>query len=388
MSTISAAPSDRVRPFRQFIVKVHGRCNLACDHCYVYEMADQRWRRRPRTMSRATIARTVDRVAEHVRANGLGEVEVILHGGEPLLAGAKAITALVTRMREVVPATVLATVQTNATLLDRTFLDLFRELDVRVGLSLDGDEAANDRHRVLPNGKGTYWEVRAALELLCAEEYRHLFRGVLCTVDLANDPIRTYEALLEFTPPAVDFLLPHGNWTTPPPGMRPGESRYARWLASVFDRWYSAGHRETGVRLFEEIINVLLGGHSRVEGIGLSPPTMVVVETDGAIERADFLAAAFEGAAATGLHVATDSFDDVLRLPETRADQGGFAALCATCRVCALGTVCGGGLRAHRYRAGHGFDNPSVYCADLYALISHVRQALAEDLAAFRQVSG
>lgn len=384
---ISAAPSDRASPFRQFIIKLHSRCNLACDHCYVYEMADQRWRHRPRSMSRATLTQVAGRIAEHVRANGLGEVEVIIHGGEPLLAGAKAISSLVGQVREAVPAVVRATVQTNATLLDQSFLDLFRELDVRVGLSLDGDEAANDRHRLLPNGKSTYRAVRAALDLLCADRYRHLFRGVLCTVDLANDPIRSYEALLDFAPPAVDFLLPQGNWTTPPPGMRPGESRYARWLIPVFDRWYSTNRRETGVRLFEEIINVLLGGQSRVEGIGLSPPAMVVVETDGAIERADFLAAAFEGAAATGLHVERDSFDDVLRLPETRADQGGLAALCTTCRACSLNTVCGGGLRAHRYRAGHGFDNPSVYCADLYALITHVRQALADDLSALRQVT-
>ena len=28
-------------PFRQFILKVHSRCNLSCSYCYVYEMADQ-----------------------------------------------------------------------------------------------------------------------------------------------------------------------------------------------------------------------------------------------------------------------------------------------------------------------------------------------------------
>jgi uncharacterized protein len=28
-------------PFREFIVKVHSRCDLACDYCYMYEMADR-----------------------------------------------------------------------------------------------------------------------------------------------------------------------------------------------------------------------------------------------------------------------------------------------------------------------------------------------------------
>ena len=39
---------------------------------------------------------------------------------------------------------------------------------------------------------------------------------------------------------------------------------------------------------------------------------------------------------------------------------------------------CGGGLYTHRHRAQNGFDNPSVYCADLLALISHVRNHLPE----------
>ena len=76
----------RPTPFRQFILKLHSRCNLACDYCYMYEMADQSWRRMPRRMSKAVIDRTAVRVAEHVDAHGLTRAEVILHGGEPLLA--------------------------------------------------------------------------------------------------------------------------------------------------------------------------------------------------------------------------------------------------------------------------------------------------------------
>ncbi len=378
-------PADESFPFRQFILKLHSRCNLACDHCYVYTKADQRWRARPRVMSRSVIEQSAVRVAEHVLAHGLAEVEVVLHGGEPLLAGPDAITHLVTTMRATVPARVRATVQTNATLLDVDYLSLFRALDVGVGVSVDGDERANDRHRVWPDGRGSHRDVRIALARLASEPYRAGYRGLLCTVDLDNDPVATYEALLEHTPPAVDFLLPHGNWTTPPPGLRPGETRYADWLIAVFDRWYAAPRRETNVRLFSELVNVLLGGHSRAEGLGLAPAAMVVVETDGMIEQSDVLAAAFEGAAATGLHVATDSFDAALRLPQTRARQGGLAALCATCRACAVRTACGGGLRAHRYRAPDGFDNPSVYCADLFKLVTHVRRTLAGDLATLRE---
>jgi hypothetical protein len=39
-------------------------------------------------------------------------------------------------------------------------------------------------------------------------------------------------------------------------------------------------------------------------------------------------------------------------------------------------TSCGGGLYAHRYKTGSGFDNPSVYCADLLKIITHVQDGL------------
>jgi uncharacterized protein len=42
--------------------------------------------------------------------------------------------------------------------------------------------------------------------------------------------------------------------------------------------------------------------------------------------------------------------------------------------------VCGGGLYAHRYRAGVGFRDRSVYCADLLRLIDHIKARLAADL--------
>ena len=43
-------------PFRQFILKVHSRCNLSCTYCYVYEMAEQGWPALPRRMDTAIAA--------------------------------------------------------------------------------------------------------------------------------------------------------------------------------------------------------------------------------------------------------------------------------------------------------------------------------------------
>jgi uncharacterized protein len=137
--------------------------------------------------------------------------------------------------------------------------------------------------------------------------------------------------------------------------------------------------------MFDEIINVLLGGQSRVEGVGLSPVRMVVVEADGAIEQSDSLASAYQGAAATGLHVADDSFDAALQLPGLIVRQLGAPALAAECRACRVHRICGGGLYPHRFSQDRGFDNASVYCPDLYRLISHIRSRLDSDVVALRK---
>lgn len=371
-------------PFREFIVKVHSRCDLSCDYCYMYEMADQSWRGQPRAMSPETAELTARRIGEHAVAHGLRDITLILHGGEPLLAGRDLISQLVTSTRGCAgPATTVhALVQTNGVGLSDAYLKLFDELGVRVGVSIDGDASAHDRHRRFASGRGSYPAVAAALRRLRA--FPHLYGGLLCTIDLRNEPVRTYRALADFGPPRIDFLLPHGTWVQPPPLRTPdpASTPYANWLIEVFDYWYPKP--QTGIRLFEEIMQLLLGGASDSEIVGLAPARMVVIETDGSVEQEDTLKVAYAGATATGLHVARDSLDAALFLPQIVARQIGARALSGPCRACPVRAVCGGGLYSHRYRAGSGFLNPSVYCPDLLALIGHIRDRVQADLTARR----
>ncbi|BCB87980.1 FxsB family cyclophane-forming radical SAM/SPASM peptide maturase [Phytohabitans suffuscus] len=371
-------------PIRQILLKIHSRCNLSCDHCYMYQHADQTWRHRPLVMSKRTLDHTAARIAEHAADHDLSSVSVVLHGGEPLLAGAHTLDYAVRAIRRAVRGrtAVRFGLQTNGLLLDDRFLDLFVQHEVTVGVSLDGPSGANDRHRRYADGRGSHGGVVPALHLLRSERYRHLYGGILCTVDLDNDPEDVYAHLLEFEPPEVDLLLPHGNWTKPPPGRvdDPAAAPYAGWLIAVFDRWYEAPERQTRIRLFESIIALLLGGRSGTEAVGLGRIDLVTIETDGAIEQGDALKTTEEGMAATGLHVARDSIDRALGHPGIQSRQRGLAGLCTTCRRCPAVAVCGGGLYAHRYRVDNGFDNPSVYCADLFALIRHVAGRVSADL--------
>jgi len=362
------------RPFRQFIVKLNSRCNLACTYCYVYEMADVSWRSKPRIISAQALDRTAERIAEHATAHQLADVEIVLHGGEPLLCGVSFIADAVGRFRRALPAAIGLSIrlQTNGTLLTNAVLETLLERGVKVGVSFDGTAISHDARRVHADGRGSHNEVTRALQLLATEPYARIFSGILCTIDVSANPVRTYEALAAFSPPQIDFLLPHANWHTQP------TAGHGHWLAAAFDRWYEGA--ETRVRLFEEIIRLSLGGQSTSEMIGLSPVALIVVDTDGSMEQVDTLKSAFAGAPATGMTVFAHSFDDALILPSIAARQIGIKALADSCLACPVHKVCGGGYFPHRYRPGTGFRNPSVYCSDLRHLITHIAHRVRADL--------
>jgi len=378
--TALRADGWRPTPFRDVVLKVHQRCNLACDYCYVYEMADQSWRSRPTVMDEPMWQAAARRMAEHARAHDLDTMRLVLHGGEPLMAGAERLDRLVGDFRRAFDGRTRLDVQmqTNGVLLDERMLGVLRAHRVGIGVSLDGTAADHDRRRSYANGRGSHTAVDRALRLLTEGPDRASFAGLLCTIDPTTDPIACYEALIAYRPPALDLLLPHANWSHPPVGS--GPTPYANWLIAVFDRWYSAPRQEVAIRLFEDLLALVLGGTGRSEQAGLSPVAVVVVETDGAIEQVDSLKSAYEGACATGLNVLTDPLDSALSHPGVVARQIGLKALCDTCLRCTVRDVCGGGHYAHRYRAAEGFRNPSVYCADMVKLVSHIRTRVLADL--------
>jgi uncharacterized protein len=336
-------------------------------------------------MEPAVVSAAAERIAEHVRTHDLDAISIRLHGGEPLLAGASYLTAVARKIQaRLAPTPVAVSVQTNGVLLDEPTADALVAADVSVGISLDGDRAANDRHRLFHDGRSSYDAVVAAIHRMLHPSRRSQFGGVLSTIQLTSDPIVTWESLLGLGVPHLDFLLPHGTWERLPPGLQPdsGGTPYADWLIPLFDRWFDAPIRPARVRIFDDLLNLVLGGTASYESFGLQPVTFVVIEADGSYEQLDSMKAVHEGAAATGLNVFDHPLDDLLLLPAFVVRQTGIEALSRVCRRCDHVLVCGGGLYPHRYRPGHGYDNPSVYCADLYRLIGHVESRAAGALAA------
>lgn len=372
-------------PFTLFVMKVASSCNLNCKYCYMYNLGDSSYLRQPAVMSDQVIAASMERIRAHCLRHGVAQAGLVLHGGEPMLAGRDFFRRFVSTARKILGAEIQPHVmmQTNGTLIDREWLDLLCELEIGFGISLDGPPAINDVNRVNHAGRGSYRAVRKAIDLALADpRCANLFGSVLTVVNLACDPLELYRHFKKIGLRGADFLLPDSTFDRPPPGLCLGgdSAPYADWLITIFDEWFDAGDVDFRIRLFEDIIALVFGCTASTDNIGGRENDVLVIETDGGIEPVDVLKGCGEEFTKLGMNVLVNEIDDAYESPLMRTYQIGAAALCGTCSACAIRDVCGGGYLPHRYSSRTGFANPSVYCRDLAKLITHVQARVLETL--------
>ena len=113
---------------------------------------------------------------------------------------------------------------------------------------------------------------------------------------------------------------------------------------------------------------------------GNPPLGFVFIETDGEIEGLDVLRLDAEGMASTGLNVMHDDFSSIASVSPFHA-QAIFDGLPLPqgCVGCPEQDTCAGGYLPHRFSTSRGFDNPSVWCADILILFAYVRDLLGVD---------
>jgi uncharacterized protein len=192
--------------------------------------------------------------------------------------------------------------------------------------------------------------------------------------------LAVFRYLDSFGPSAIDFLLPYDNHDRRPRGKEDfNATPYADWLIKVFDDWFDR-KLTTSVRTFDNLIGLVLGAPSLVESIGLNPVDLIVVETNGDIEAVDSLKGTYDGATRLGLNVFDHNFDTALEHLAVQNRQNGASGLCQQCQNCPVVSFCGGGYIPNRYSAERGFDNPSVFCADLEKLIRHIHGKVVHEI--------
>ncbi len=367
--------------FTTFLLKISNRCNLDCSYCYVFKRADRSWVDQPSFMTSEIWQTLARKIANYALKHQLQSIGVNLHGGEPLLFGKKQTELLLHDFHSILGnegINVSYGLQTNGTLLDQEWLDIFRRFSVRIGISIDGNQATHDRNRKYPSGQGSYVAVRKAIDLcLSTEKNREVFSGILAVINIESNPVSTLHDFLDMGVNNVDFLLPDSNYSSYPPGKRDfTDTLYGDWLIAMFDEYLRINDPDISIRIFDVLMTLCLGYKHYMDAFGITPIEILVVATNGDLHALDSLRASVP--TYLGANILTDDLEytTVNESKLGRIQAGGYQSLCNKCKDCLMVNVCGGGYLPHRYSNTREFDNPSIYCADLYKLIEHIKSKL------------
>ena len=135
------------------IIKPTFNCNFRCLYCYLANdiKADD-------FMMDVEVAKSIVKQAiDYCCLNHRKKLTLIWHGGEPLLWGNDKFRHVFEYTAGLdAPLLVRHGIQTNLSLINDNYRELFKSYDVRVGFSIDGVRDINDNLRLDMNGDGTF----------------------------------------------------------------------------------------------------------------------------------------------------------------------------------------------------------------------------------------
>jgi uncharacterized protein len=361
------------QPISQLLVKVAARCNIDCSYCYWFR--DAAVYDKPKLMSADVLHRLLQRIEEHVARHSLIDFPIILHGGEPLLWGidnfnriAEACEAISSRTGCEIPIAVT----TNGVLIDDEWLNCFEAHNISVAISLDGPAQIHDIHRRTFQGTGTHAAVERAARMLVS---RDIGVSALAVCNPAYLPEQYVKFFAECGVANYDIMIPDATVDENPPSI-------ASFYTGLFDLWLEANRTKptVNIRIIGDMITALLGNNSPTEGVGHKPVELCTVMTDGSVEAHDVLRIAGDGFTRTMFNIFEHAIDEVRNEPRWKAARDASINLCQKCRQCKFMNACGGGYLPHRFSKKNGYDNPSVYCSDLYSMFENMQSVLESHL--------
>ena len=343
-------------------------------------MGDDGWKDMPKAIAPDTI-RALSTALGILSKDQKSEFTTVLHGGEPLMLGARRLEHLLSELRKNLSFEHKICMQTNGMLISDEILRICDDFKTSISISLDGPKPINDRFRIGHKGESTFDKVIAGItKLRNHPSSDFLFSGLLSVIDPFSNPKEIYTYLKSLGAPSLDFLYRDGNHSSYPFGKATFEStEYGVWLCELLDV-YLADPTPVHVRFLDDLMRLTLGGQGIKEGSGITDFGIAIIETDGTVSKNDTLKSTANGADRFNekwsifSHRLADIFDSG-EFNEYHRLQRPSSPICKNCPE--LG-VCGGGMPLHRWSNDGKFDNPSVYCNDQKTIIKHVRLNLSQ----------
>ncbi|HRW09089.1 MAG TPA: GRRM system radical SAM/SPASM domain protein [Caldilineaceae bacterium] len=242
------------RPRRQLVIlQPSPFCNIDCRYCYLPH------RNRRERMSSDTLHQIYEAVFTSQRLRD--PITFLWHAGEPLAVGHRFYEeafALAAEINQRHGRTYIHNIQTNATLIDEQWIDLFARHQVLLGVSVDGPAFLHDRQRVTRSGKGTHTQVMAGIRQL--QEHAIDFEVITVLTDFALDyPDALFDFYVAHDIRSVGFNIDEieGIHRSSTYQTDHAERRYRRFMHRFLER-VNAQPERLRVREFRASLPVLL----------------------------------------------------------------------------------------------------------------------------------
>lgn len=153
--------NEIVYPYRCSLIVIQPTpyCNLECGYCYL-NGKDEKHKIKVKTVTDSLLA---------ILESGLikGKTTIVWHAGEPLTMPIKYFEEILNAIRDIDPENVFRhCVQTNGTLINEDWCDLFIRHNFDVGVSLDGPQDVNDIFRTDRKKRGSFQRTIDGINLL------------------------------------------------------------------------------------------------------------------------------------------------------------------------------------------------------------------------------
>ncbi|MBO9749337.1 radical SAM protein [Xanthomonas phaseoli pv. dieffenbachiae] len=363
-------------------LKLSERCNLNCDYCYYYADAYSDVHERPALLRSDVSRQAIARLVEATEDYDIGELAIAFHGGEPTLMNPRSFRALcaeiVEKLRPRVGVLHLIT-QTNGVHLSDDWLEVAREFDVHIGVSLDGPRDYNDIHRLDHKGRGSYDRIERTLYRLqrAAREGHIRPISLIAVLNPDFDYGRIYDHFVDTLGVGLlNFLLPDHSWDSLSADSVEMD-RFGDALCLMFERWLLSGQDNVYVKQFSDVLH-RIALHRRGVALDMSAVNLVI-HSDGDMALNDsYMAAVAWFRTQQHFNVRTASFRQWMNQPIMREIERAYRTLPDQCMGCRHQAICRGGELEHRFSSDAGFNNRSVYCSVLKRLYDTIQAALAE----------
>ena len=339
-------------------------CNLDCDYCYLPD------RQSKNQLSLDVLTAIFDKI---FAVNFLEKnLTVAWHAGEPLsvpISFYEKAFEIIETLKEKFNLSSLRithTLQTNGTLINQSWCDLFKKYDVKVGVSIDGPEFIHDAHRKTRTGLGTFGATMRGVSWLQKNDIVFTVISVLTALSLEHgDEILKFFVDQDIKYIGLNVEEIEGNHQTSGLNDRSLEVKYRDFMKSMY-QFSKANVNKIHLREFEQA-EFFIREQKDIKKGQSSPFLMLNIAYNGDFSTfspellsmdsktyGDFILGNF----------LTDTLGSVVETEKFKRISQDIQAGVDLCEeTCDYFLVCGGGAPANKYFENGSFaTSETMYC--------------------------